>query len=155
MMKKGKRIKRNASLLEIICMLGVLMLVSAFLVRLFVGADSLRRKARDISKACILSESIADTIKGYQTMDEAMESLKLVQIQDNYSTAIYEEYFDSKWNSRKKPDAYRIIVTVEQQKMDNNRFYDVNIVVKNEKNYPFIKNDVGNVLASLHVSSYK
>lgn len=155
MIGKVRLKKLNASMLEIICTLGILVVVSVFLLRLFLGANSLETKARDISKACILAENIADTIKGYQTMDEAIQSLKLVQIQNNYATAIYERYYDADWKPRKKPGKYRVVVTVEHQQMGNNILYDVDILVKNEKKYAVIENDAGHELASLHVSSYK
>lgn len=142
--------KLNTLLLEAVCMLGVLLLVTVFLMRLFVGADSLKRKARDIEKACILAESTADTLKGEKTMETGVIRLKLMQIQDNYPTAIYEKYYDAQWKETEHQNAYRMIVTVEQQ-LENSPFYEATIVVRKETNYPFIKNEIGNELVSLHI----
>lgn len=155
MVYKVRTRKRNAPMLEMICMLGVLMVISILVLNLFIGANSLNHKARDVSKACILAENMAETIKGYQTLEEAVEYLKLQQIQDNHATAIYEKYYDKQWRVSKKPENYRVIVTVERQEVGKGRFYEIEILIKSEKKYPVIKNDTSNELVSLHVSSYK
>ena len=155
MMRKTKAKKMNTSMLELICTLGILMIVSVFVMRLFLGANSLETKARDVSKACILAETIADTIKGYPTVKEALEELKLQQVQDNHLIAVYEKYYDGDWRAKRKPSKYRVTVVVEQQEMPNNTYYEVDITIKKEKKYPMIKNDSGCELASVHIVSYK
>ncbi len=154
-MRKTKAKKMNTSMLELICTLGILMIVSVFVMRLFLGANSLETKARDVSKACILAETIADTIKGYPTVKEALEELKLQQVQDNHLIAVYEKYYDGDWRAKRKPSKYRVTVVVEQQEMPNNTYYEVDITIKKEKKYPMIKNDSGCELASVHIVSYK
>lgn len=155
MRKKAKAKKMNILMLELICTLGILMIVSVFVMRLFLGANSLETKARDVSKACILAETIADTIKGYPTVKEALEELKLQQVQDNHLIAVYEKYYDGDWRAKRKPSKYRVTVVVEQQEMPNNTYYEVDITIKKEKKYPMIKNDSGCELASVHIVSYK
>lgn len=154
-MKKAKAKRMNTSMLELICTLGILMIVSVFVMRLFLGANSLETKARDVSKACILAETIADTIKGYPTVEEALQELKLQQIQDNHLIKVYEKYYDGDWRAKRKPSKYRVTVVVEQQEMSNNTYYEVDIMIKKEKEYPMIKNDSGCELASVHIASYK
>ena len=155
MRKKAKAKKMNILMLELICTLGILMVMSVFIIRLFLGANSLERKARDVSKACMLIETIADTIKGCPTIEEALEEMKLQQIQDNHLIAVYEKYYDGDWRAKRKPSKYRAIVVVEQQEMSNNTYHEVDITIKKEKKYPVIKNDSGCELASVHIASYK
>ncbi len=150
---RGRKI--NTSMLEIICTLGIFVVVGALVLKLFVGANSLETKASDISKACIMAESMADTIKGYSSIEEAMKELDLNQVQDNHTTAVYERFYDKDWNPVKKKGRYRATLTVEKQSLGNNDMYEVNIVIKSEKSYPIIKKERGNVLTSLKVCSYK
>ncbi|MDO5291218.1 MAG: hypothetical protein Q4F05_00580 [bacterium] len=147
--------KLNTTMLEIICTLGILVIVSVLLLKLFLGANSLEMKARDISEACIISESMAETIKGSRSIEEALKTLKVNQIQDNYTTSIYERYYDADWNPVKKKNRYRVTLTIEQQTVGENNMYLIDIVVKSEKSYPIIKKDDGHILTTIQISSYK
>ncbi|MDO5518959.1 MAG: hypothetical protein Q4G58_00565 [bacterium] len=155
MSSKIKSRRLNASMLEIICTLGILVVVSVLLLKLFLGANSLETKARDISEACILAESMAETIKGSNSIEEALKTLKVNQIQDNYTTSIYEKYYDTDWKPVKKKSRYRVTLTVEQQTVGEHVMYMIGIVVKSEKSYPIIKKEDGHILADIQVSSYK
>lgn len=77
-MKKIKGIRSSGMpMLELVITIGVFLIVSVFVIQLFLAGDNLRSRAKDVSKAVILSERIAETIKGTENMEKATEMLGL------------------------------------------------------------------------------
>lgn len=123
--------------------------------KLFQGANTLEKKTGDINEACTLAETMASKIKEGSSVEDTLKELKVNQVQDNYTTAVYESFYNSEWKQVIRKDKYRTIMTVEKQPAGDHTMYVIDIVIKSEHAYPVIKKEEGHVLTTLHVCSYK
>ncbi len=154
MIQKVKGRKLNMPMLEIIITLGILTIVSVFLMRLFLGANSLETKAKDIGKACILAENIAETIKGADTIDIAVSELGLKKLHEKESKDVFVKYYDSGWKEQEEPSIYTIQVAITRKLYNYGTLFNAEVTVTKDKPYAVIKKDE-EPLASIVCSSYK
>ena len=154
MIEKVKSRKLNIPMLEMIITLGILTIVSVFLMRLFLGANSLETKAKDISKACILAQSAAETIKAADSLEVALMELKAKSVENQGAVKVYQKYYDSKWVESTEPKTYTMNISITETVYETNTFLTADITITKEKSYPVIKKD-NDPLASIRCASYK
>ena len=154
MTEKVKSRKLNMPMLEIIITLGILTIVSVFLMRLFLGANSLETKAKDISKACILAQSVGETIKIEASIEDAIKELGLVLVKEDGISKVYEKYYDSSWKASVEKKAYTMTVIMTETPVENTNLLTADIKITKDKSYPVIKKDE-EPLASITCKSYK
>ena len=153
MSEKVKSRKLNMPMLEIILTLGILIVVGVFLMRLFLGANSLETKAKDISKATILVQSAAETIKAADSLETAITELSLAA-EDKNTSYSYKKYFDSHWKDSKEPGTYTMTVSIEEPSKENLWNLTAHIKIVKNKPYPVIK-DEKEPLAWVMCKSYR
>lgn len=154
MISKVKSRKLNMPMLEIIITLGILMIVSVFLMRLFLGANSLENKARDISKACILAENAGEVIKAAEDVKDARLQLHLNLKAMEGEALIFKKQFDSKWQEVNKEGAYTMQVVIKETEYGEKYLVEADITITKNKPYTVIKEDT-EPLAQLTCKSYK
>ncbi len=154
MTEKVKSRKLNMPMLEIIITLGILTIVSVFLMRLFLGANSLETKAKDISKACILAQSAGETIKIEASIEDAIKELGLVLVKEDGNSKVYEKYYDSSWKESVDKKAYTMTIMVTETPVENTNLLTADIQITKDKAYAVIKEDE-DPLASITCKSYK
>ena len=155
-MEKRERQSQLAKmpLLELVITIGIFAVISVFLLELFLAANSLQQKARDTGKATILSENIAENIKGAEKKEKAIEELgfqtrygKWNETKGVYpiaairkekqegDTQIYIKYCDSKWKATKQKSSYSIILVPAKTKVKNKTIDTYEIYVYRLKGY--------------------
>ncbi len=154
MSEKVKSRKLNMPMLEMIITLGILIVISVFIMRLFLGANSLETKARDISKACILAQSVGETIKSAESLEEAIKELDLIRIEDNGEAKVVQSYYDSNWKECKEPKTYTMTIAITETPYGSSKLLVADITVTKEKAYAVIKED-SDPLACIRCESYK
>ncbi len=154
MIEKVKSRKLNMPMLEIVITLGILTIVSVLLMKLFLGANSLETKAKDISKACILVQSTGETIKAASSLETAVKDLGLENPERMGDTDVYKLYYDSKWQEVKAPRSYTMSISITKTEYGQNQMITAEITVIKEKAYAVIKKDM-EPLASIMCKSYK
>lgn len=157
--RKSLQLSENFNVFIRVLMLIVIFLTFAVVIvmesKLFRGANALERKSSDINKACALAETMANKIKGETSVEDMLKQIKANQVQDNYSAAVYEIFYNSEWKQVRKRDKYRTIMTVEKQLAGDRTMYVIDIVIKSEQSYPVIRKEEGHILTTLHMCSYK
>lgn len=154
MIAKVKSRKLNMPMLEIIITLGILMIVSVFLMRLFLGANSLENKARDISKACILAENAGEVIKATEDLETAIIELNLTKTDSEGEGLTFEKHFDSKWQEVDTTGAYTMKVVLTETDYATKSLVTADITIVKNKSYAVIKRDIA-PLSQLTCKSYK
>jgi hypothetical protein len=89
-------------MLELVISIGIFSVISVFLLQLFLSADTLEKKAVDLSKATIQAETIAEGIKGCDTMEEACRLLHVTPLKNS----TYEIRYDANWHVTSKDTKY-------------------------------------------------
>lgn len=155
-MEKRERQSQLAKmpLLELIITIGIFAVISVFLLELFLAANSLQQKASDTGKATILSENIAENIKGAEKKEKAIEklgfqtrygkwnktkgvypSVEIRKEKQEEDTQIYIKYCDSKWKATKQESSYSIILVPVKAKVKNKTIDTYEIYVYRLKGY--------------------
>lgn len=87
-----KKMKRNHEaqmpLLEIIMVTGIFIVISGFLLQMFVSANKLEQNAKVLSQAVLCAENIAEEIKASKNLSSAMESLSMEQTESTYQGTV-------------------------------------------------------------------
>lgn len=87
-----KKMKRNHEaqmpLLEIIMVTGIFIVISGFLLQMFVSANKLEQDAKVLSQAVLCAENIAEEIKASKNLSSAMESLSMEQTESAYQGTV-------------------------------------------------------------------
>jgi prepilin-type N-terminal cleavage/methylation domain-containing protein len=100
---------KGFTLVELIISIGIIAIISSSILQLFITAGNLNRKAFDIDKCVMLSESIIEQFKSGNTPIDLKNT-------DIMKTAFYSEenknlklilYFDSEWNEISKATELR------------------------------------------------
>lgn len=154
MIEKVKSRKLNMPMLEIVITLGILTVVSVFVLRLFLGANSLENKAKDISKACIMVQSTGETIKAAISIEEAVDTLGAIESGTSGDARIYKKYYNSGWKETREPSAYTMTLTIAETSLETGSMITADIEITKEKSYAVIKEDTS-PLAFITCKSYK
>lgn len=92
-----KRISKNNEakmpMLEIVISVGIFTIISVFLLKMFISANTLEENAKILTKAVLSSETIAETIKGEKNLEKAMNELAFNKEKDGTYKGIYNEIF--------------------------------------------------------------
>lgn len=108
-MKKIKEFRSSGMpLLEVIIAIGMFSVISVFILQLFLSADTMEAKARDISKAVILAENAAEAVRGSASFEDAAVRIGLRK--EREADAWYAAYYDSDWNPAEEKAAYCLAV---------------------------------------------
>jgi prepilin-type N-terminal cleavage/methylation domain-containing protein len=92
--------KRGFTLVEIIISIGIVAIISSSILELFITAGNLNRKAFDMDKSVMLSETVVEQFKlldnpqGLKNMDVLKDAYLLKASKKNSYTIFY----DNKWN---------------------------------------------------------
>lgn len=151
-------------MLEIVITIGIFAVASVFILELFLDANTFQSRARDKSKAIVLAESIAETVKSSQTFEEAARELginktiaKLVQQEDGSylvseidksketkdSITVFTGHFDEKWKAVKEEDTYSVIVIPFEQQVQGKVMANYEIYIYRLKGYVSITGEKG------------
>ena len=164
-MAKGLK-SRSAKMpmLEIIITIGIFAVVSVFILELFLSANTLQSRAKDKSKAIVLAESIAETVKSSKTFEEAVKELDLKQtvgeitqgkdgsiqinITDNSdgeknTMIVYTCHFDENWMTTKEEDTYSVIVVPNEEQIEDKVMTNYKVCVYRLKGYVSIRGEKG------------
>ena len=118
-------------MLELILMIGVFAIISTFLLEMFLVANTLQEKAKDRGKAVLLSETIAETIKGSDNLEQGIQAMKLKSL-DGQGTG-YGMYLDKKWNAVEQESAYLVRLCPVDEAEEGLETYEV--YVERSKGY--------------------
>lgn len=92
-----KRISKNNEakmpMLEIVISVGIFTIISVFLLKMFISANTLEENAKILTKAVLSSETIAETIKGEKNLEKAMNELAFNKEEDGTYKGTYNELF--------------------------------------------------------------
>lgn len=164
-MAKGLK-SRSAKMpmLEIIITIGIFAVVSVFILELFLSANTLQSRAKDKSKAIVLAESIAETVKSSTTFEEAVKELDLeqtvggvtwqkdgshqVNLMDTSETnedtlIVYTGHFDENWKAVKNEDTYSVIVIPYKEQIQDKVMMNYKVCVYRLKGYVSIRGEKG------------
>jgi len=97
-------------MIEIVIIISVLAMISVYIMRLFLFANSLQTDAVNTSKAVIMSESIAEVLKSSGSYEKTLLEYGLEKKEDTDN--IYIMYFDNKWVEVIQAGSYAIEVKV-------------------------------------------
>ncbi|MDD2954829.1 MAG: hypothetical protein PHD67_00785 [Oscillospiraceae bacterium] len=116
-------IRSGAPLAELIVAIGVFAFAGALALQLFVGARFTAEKARDMTRAVTVAQTLAERFKAGEAGAGAF-------------------YYDKNWEETVAPDLFEMELSVTQE--DGLRRGE--ILVRRSRPYPFLKNDGGAVL---------
>lgn len=164
MKKKKDSHVLSMPMLEMILGIGIFLIISVVVLQLFLSANMLQSKAKDTGKAVIISENIAEAIKGTKNIEVAVQGLsmqmaaaKLEQqsdgsyhfselnmapglseeaIKQSGQTVIYIVNYDKDWNIVSKEDTYCAILIPSEVEKENGRMLQMGIYVYCLKGYP-------------------
>lgn len=128
MVKSPQSRSAKMPMLELIFVIGLFVIISVFLLQLFLSANMLQSRARDEGKAIVQSEKIAEIIKAADSFEEAKKECHLLEfsgideksrvekiIMDQLKRAkgelIYTLYFDKNWEESTTEVMYTAIVS--------------------------------------------
>lgn len=147
-MKRVQARSAKMPMLEIIISIGIFAVVSVFILELFLAANTLQNRARDKSKAIVLAETIAESVKSAKSFEDAAQELDLVktagslskkkngyyqvskidEAKGSESIELYTRHYDENWEKADGEDTYSVIVipyeeTVQGKIMSNYEIY--------------------------------
>lgn len=141
---------KNMALLEMVLSLGIFIFVSVFILKMFVGANSIETKAKDISKATIKAESIVEQIKGSDNIKEVAMDMKTSWVEKE-NQMVLEQFYNKEWQETKKNAIYRITIILDKTCYESQQFIDGTITVIRERQYPNIKQEKEMTLIKLNI----
>lgn len=168
-MERKIKQSENARLpmLELVVSIGVFAVISVFLLEMFLAANSLQQKAKDEGKAITKTETIAETLKSADSLEEAVSDLSmqpmwgevkqqkdgsyqiknLTKEQGEGLTQIYALHYDKDWNLVEKEDMYSILVIPYQMAVQGETMENYAIYTYRLQDYPsiFSKEDTVNI----------
>ena len=151
--KKTKTL--HIPMLELIITLAFLSLLSIFVLTMFVGANALELKARDISKATILAQNMAEHLKGYTQYEQVMEECNALYVNDSDQGRIYELYYSKDWEQVMEPMTYKMTIEVIEEYKDDKQYITGKVTIHNERGYLVIRNDEDGMLIQLPYACYQ
>lgn len=148
-------------MLEIIISIGIFTIISVFVLQLFLSANSLECKAKDISKAVIQSESMAEAIKASASVEEAialagysMSATQTLESEGQENTE-YIIYLNRSWKQVKEPYYYTMTIHTTKLNSENGVLVEADIAVLKDKAYGFIKEEDTNELCQITTKSFR
>lgn len=111
-------------MIELITMLGVFVIVSVLIAKMFISTNRLQHKAVDISHSLMKVETVAEYIKGSNRVEETLVGLGAKAMKD---TDHYVIYYDKDWNPVSNEDTYMILINHKEEKSTYGIFdiYDI------------------------------
>lgn len=100
-------------MIELITMLGVFVIVSAFIAKMFISTNRLQYRAANISHSLMKVETVAEYIKGSNRVEETFSGLGAKAMKDSDHYVIY---YDKDWNPVSNEDAFIIIINHREEK---------------------------------------
>ncbi len=100
-------------MIEFVLMLGVFAAMSVIIVRIFLSADHMSRRALDYSKAVIEAENIAERLKGSTSFEAALADMGMEKTTDE-GTGFYRGYYEQDWEQSDDTGIYEITVYLER-----------------------------------------
>lgn len=161
MKRKGKQSESTRlTLLELIISIGVFAIISVFLLEMFLAANSMQQQAKDEGKAITRAETVAETLKGADSQEQAFAQLSMqeawgtmqqtkdgiYQIVDVTSspdadkTKLYVTHFDKNWKKTEAEDCYSLILIPYEENLQGKVVNDYEIFVYCLNGYPSIIN---------------
>lgn len=120
----GKTRSLRMSLIEISIMIAVFAVISVFLLQMYVAADSLQGTSVHISKAMVHAESVAETLKGSGSFEDAISTLGMQKTQDELS---YVLQYDKQWNPVSEDGSFLIIVDAALEEGSSGMMLNANV----------------------------
>lgn len=148
MKKKNRSHASGMPMLEMVITIGIFTIISAFVLKLFVSADSLKTRAAETGKAVMCAENAAEAIKGSKSIDEAALLLGLREKDGGYVG-----YYNSKWEVVESADSYSLIINPIVASQGNGIMISADISVKRLDENGWSKDNDG-ILYSLQVKHY-
>jgi prepilin-type N-terminal cleavage/methylation domain-containing protein len=92
--------KRGFTLVEIIISIGIVAIISSSILELFITAGNLNRKAFDMDKSVMLSETVVEQFKLLDNPEgiKNMDVLKDAYLLKSSTKNSYTIFYDNKWN---------------------------------------------------------
>ena len=115
-MKKGQH---SSAMVELIIAIGVLALVSTFVIRLFVQASNLALRSQDMDIAVNKAQSLMEIYKAERKISQP-------------------QYYDADWNSVEKEDAKGFTLTMEPKQVEGKN--KLLISIRRNNPYPLADN---------------
>lgn len=106
-MKQKVKAHSSAMLLELIIVIGFFAVISVFLLKMFVSADSTRKEALRLSKATVLVESAFEVVSRYDNVEEAFNVLGYSTV-DEDGAKVRVAYYDESWKQTNIVSRYTI-----------------------------------------------
>lgn len=163
-------------MLELIISIGVFAIISVFLLEMFLGADSMEKKTKDQGKAFTLAETVAETIKGADSLDAAVSQLGMEQqwgtvaqqedgsylvgdLSDTQSTdgaLVYLLHYDKNWEKTEQEDNYSLILVPYEETVYGKTMENYQVYVYRLSGYPSVFHQKDNVqLFHMSFSKYR
>ena len=114
MKERNNSTSSRLPMIEIVIIISILAIISVYIMRLFLFANSLQTDAVNTSKAVILSESIAEVLKSSESFETTLLEYGLEKKEDMDN--IYIMYFDNNWVEVLQAGSYAIEVKVDIEK---------------------------------------
>ena len=99
-------------MLEMVLITGMFAIVSVFLIRMYLSADRLQRRAVAVSTATIRCESILEEMKCYG-MNRAL--LRLEKVTFDEDAGCYVIGFDRQWQQVTDSPEYEIVICLKEE----------------------------------------
>ena len=130
MEKEGRNRSLRMSLMELSIMIAMFAVVSVLLTQMYVKADHLQGTSTQISKSIVLCETIAETIKGSDSFEAAMQQLGLQSLNNNTS---YLKQYDGNWASAEERVVFQISVTPIWESVSNGKKLTATVTAQKEE----------------------
>lgn len=161
MKRKGKQSESTRlTLLELIISIGVFAIISVFLLEMFLAANSMQQQAKDEGKAITRAETVAETLKGANSQEQAFSQLSMQEAwgtmqqtkdgiyqivdvtssPDENKTKLYVTHFDKNWKKTEAEDCYSLILIPYEENLQGKVVNDYEIFVYRLNGYPSIIN---------------
>lgn len=156
MTKESKSSSAKMPMLEIVITIGIFAIISVFIVELFLSANTIQTRARDKSKAVILAETIAETMKSAKDFKEAAKELNLIETTGKIKkhqngnvqiseidegtkgedcVTVYTGHYDKEWNSTNKEEDYSVILIPYEEQIQNQAIKKYEVYIYRLKGY--------------------
>lgn len=163
-------------MLELILTIGIFAIISVFLLELFLSANALQLKGKEMGKATVMAESIAEDIKGVADFEEGIQKRKFQKcyakisrtkdgvcgIEDFQSTEkegtelVYLLSLDENWKETDKKEVYQVVLIPSFLKESEGIMEDYEVCFFRIKGYASLfkkKSDI--LLYQLEFSKYR
>lgn len=145
--KKLLKAKKGFTLVEIIIAIGIIAIISGFVLQIFISAKNLNEKAADLDNSVFISNNLIELFKSGNSEEAFTASTRFsnMKVTNEGGSATIELYYDADWNiiNEKEKSSQADFIVVGTITHVSNLY---SLKIKTTKSKPYILSDKRNTL---------